>query len=104
MASRKRHERCDWMARKMTEWPSKRRPLTKIMPSDGCKGDTVPLALNRRYSFREFGCHLGNVGLILSSAANGLVWDIVVKHHDHASGGNPHLAPAEKSGTPAYGD
>ena len=25
------------MARKMTEWPSKRRPLTKIRPSDGCK-------------------------------------------------------------------
>ena len=29
------------MARKMTEWPSKHRPITKIMPSDGCKGDTV---------------------------------------------------------------
>ncbi len=26
------------MARKMTEWPSKRGPITKIMPSDGCKG------------------------------------------------------------------
>ena len=50
------------MTRKMTEWPSKRGPITKIMPSDGCKGDAVPLALNRRYSFREFGCHLGNVG------------------------------------------
>ena len=31
------------MARKMTEWPSKRRPITKIMPSDGGKPDTVPL-------------------------------------------------------------
>ena len=30
------------MARKMTEWPSKRGPITKIMPSDGCIGDTVP--------------------------------------------------------------
>ena len=29
------------MARKMTEWPSKRGPITKIMPSDGCIGDTV---------------------------------------------------------------
>ena len=28
------------MARKMTEWPSKRGPITKIMPSDGCIGDT----------------------------------------------------------------
>ena len=26
----------------MTEWPSKRGPITKIMPSDGCIGDTVP--------------------------------------------------------------
>ena len=33
------------MARKVTEWPSKRGPITKIMPSDGCKGDTVPLAV-----------------------------------------------------------
>ena len=31
------------MARKMTEWPSKRGPITKIMPSDGCIGDTVSL-------------------------------------------------------------
>ena len=29
------------MARKMTEWPSKRRPLTKIRPSDGCKGEAA---------------------------------------------------------------
>ena len=35
------------MARKMTEWPSKRGPITKIMPSDGCKGDTVSLAVGR---------------------------------------------------------
>ena len=41
-ARRKRQERCVWMARKMTEWPSKRGPITKIMPSDGCIGDTVP--------------------------------------------------------------
>ncbi len=31
------------MARKVTEWPSNRGPISKIMPSDGCKGDTVPL-------------------------------------------------------------
>ena len=35
------------MARKMTEWPSKRGPITKIMPSDGCIGDTVPLAVGK---------------------------------------------------------
>ena len=67
-ASRMRHNlmreepRCVWMARKMTEWPSKRRPLTKIKPSDGCKGDTVPLAVGRSYNFHEFGGYLGNVG------------------------------------------
>ncbi len=51
------------MARKMTEWPSKRGPITKIMPSDGCKGDTIPLAVGKWYDFHEFGWHLGNVGL-----------------------------------------
>ena len=62
-ARRMRHEGCVWMARKMNEWPSKRGPITKIMPSDGCKGDTVPLVVGRWYNFHEFGCHLGNVGL-----------------------------------------
>ncbi len=42
MARGKRQERCVRMARKMTEWPSKRRPLTKIRPSDGCKGMQFP--------------------------------------------------------------
>ena len=51
------------MARKMTEWPSKRGPITKIMPSDGCIGDTVPLAVGKWYDFHEFGWHMGNVGL-----------------------------------------
>ena len=55
--------RCVWMARKMTEWPSERRPLTKIRPSDGCKEDGVPLAVDQWYDFHEFGCHLGNVSL-----------------------------------------
>ncbi len=50
------------MARKMTEWPSKRRPISKIMPSDGCKGDTIHLAVGKWYDSHEFGCHLGYVG------------------------------------------
>jgi hypothetical protein len=50
------------MARETTKWPSKRGPITKIMPSDGCKGGTVPLAMGQWYDFHEFGCHLGNVG------------------------------------------
>ncbi len=37
-------------------------PIAKIMPSDGCKGDTIPLAVEKWYDFHEFGCHLGNVG------------------------------------------
>ena len=64
-ARRKRQERCVWMARKMTEWPSKRGPITKIMPSDGCIGDTVPLAVGKWYDFHEFGWYMGNVGLII---------------------------------------
>jgi len=52
------------MARKMTEWPSKRGAITKIMPSDGCKGDGVPLAVDQWYDFHEFGCYLGIVGCI----------------------------------------
>ena len=50
------------MARKMTEWPSKRGPITKIMPSDGCIGDTVPLAVGKWYDFHEFGWYMGNAG------------------------------------------
>ncbi len=52
------------MARKMTEWPSKRGPISKIRPSDGCGRETVPLVVERWYNFPEFGCHLGNVGYI----------------------------------------
>ena len=59
------------MARKMTEWPSKRGPITKIMPSDGCIGDTVPLAVGKWYDFHEFGWYMGNVG---SSKTAPLPW------------------------------
>jgi hypothetical protein len=55
------------MARKMTEWPSNRGPITKIMTSDGGKGDTVPLTVERLYIFHEVGRHLGNVGLVSDS-------------------------------------
>ena len=57
-----RHERCVWMARETTKWPSTRWPITKIMSSDGCNGNRVPLEMGPWYDFREFGCHLGNVG------------------------------------------
>ena len=61
------------MARKMTEWPSKRGPITKIMPSDGCIGDTVPLAVGKWYDFHEFGWYMGNVG----SNDTADVWQLV---------------------------
>ncbi len=64
-ARRKRQERCVRMARKMTEWPSKRGPISKIRPSDGCGRDAVLLAVERWYDFPEFGGYLGNVGLSL---------------------------------------
>ena len=63
-ARRKRREKCVRMARKMSEWPSKHGPMTKIMPSDGCKGDTAPLALGLWYDFQKIEWHLGNVGYI----------------------------------------
>ena len=59
------------MARKMTEWPSKRGPITKIMPSDGCIGDTVPLAVGKWYDFHEFGWYMGNVGSSKTERSNG---------------------------------
>ena len=44
-----------------------------IRPSDGWKGDTVPLAVARWYDFHEVGCHLGNVGLIANARGPDLV-------------------------------
>ena len=35
----------------------------QTIPSDGCKGDAVPLPVDQWYDFHEFGFHLGNVGL-----------------------------------------
>ena len=57
------------MARETTKWPSTRWPITKIMSSDGCNGNRVPLEMGPWYDFREFGCHLGNVGLARPSPA-----------------------------------
>ena len=56
-------EKCVWMAGQVTEWPSNRGPISKIWQSDGCNGDTVPLAVRQWYNFHSVGCHLGNVGV-----------------------------------------
>ena len=49
------------MAENLGKWPSKRGPISKIRPSDGCGRDAVSLAVEWWYDFSEFGCHLGNV-------------------------------------------
>jgi len=61
------------MARETTKWPSTRWPITKNMSSDSCNGSRVPLAMGPLYNFHEFGCHLGNVGLV--KTAGRLYWD-----------------------------
>ena len=64
------------MARETTKWPSTRWPITKIMSSDGCNGNRVPLEMGPWYDFREFGCHLGNVGSYESDVIQGWPWQI----------------------------
>ncbi len=51
-----------WRGKRPNGLPSEG-PITKVMPSDGGKRDTVPLAVGRWYDFHEFGRPLGNVGL-----------------------------------------
>ncbi len=53
------------MAGNMGKWPSKRGPISKIRPSDGCARNAVPLAVERRYDFPEFVGYLGNVGIVM---------------------------------------
>ncbi len=50
------------MAEKLGKWTSNRGLISKIRPSDGCKGDTVPSTVARGYDLRKPGGHLGNVG------------------------------------------
>ena len=51
------------MAENLGKWASNRGLISKIRPSDGCKGDTVPSTVVRGYDLRKLGGHLGNVGL-----------------------------------------
>lgn len=43
------------MADYLDKWPSKRGPISKIRPSDGCGKDAVPTAVERSYDFPELG-------------------------------------------------
>ena len=53
------------MATNLAKWASNRGQISKIWPSDGCKGDTVPSTVERGYDLRKPGGHLGNVGLMI---------------------------------------
>ena len=44
------------MTKELAEWPSKRGAITKIMPSDGCKGDTAPWRWDCRMISTNFDC------------------------------------------------
>ncbi len=50
------------MAGNLGKWSSKRGPISKIRPSDGCRRDAVPSTVVRGYDLRKLGGHLGNVG------------------------------------------
>ena len=50
------------MAANLAKWPSNRGLISKIRPSDGCKGNTVPSTVVRGYDLCKPGGHLGNVG------------------------------------------
>ncbi len=49
------------MAENLGKWPFERGRVFKIRLSVGCTGDGVPLAVDQRNDFHEFGCQLGNV-------------------------------------------
>ena len=50
------------MAGKLAKGPSKSGPVTKNTPSVVCGAITVPSMVERGYSLRKLGGHLGNVG------------------------------------------
>ncbi len=62
------------MARKMTEWPSKCWPITKIMQSDGCGGKSNTTGAQFEYDRHESEGYLGNVGAYLAFAETPDVW------------------------------
>ncbi len=49
------------MAANLAKWPSNRGLISKIRPSDGCKGNTVPSTVVRGYDLHKPGGHLGNI-------------------------------------------
>ena len=56
-------------------------PSSVRAAGDGCKGDTVPMAVGRWYELHEFGCHLGNVGLIMAIGRKLTYTAVYLVHH-----------------------
>ena len=67
----KRQARCVYMTRKLAEWPFENGRTENVGPSDGCRGNAVPLAAESKYDFRELGDYLGIVG---SNASKTAAW------------------------------
>ncbi len=61
------------MAKNLAKWPSRREPISKIWPSDGCGRDAVLLAVERWSDFPEFGGYLRNFGAI--SQIPRVIWE-----------------------------
>ncbi len=51
------------MTTNLAKWAPNNGQIIKSGLSDGRRGDTVPLAVGKRYDFHEFGWYMGNVGL-----------------------------------------
>jgi hypothetical protein len=58
----KRQARNVCMTRKLTERPFENGQTEKVGPSDGRRGNAVPLVAESNYDFRELGAYLGKVG------------------------------------------
>ena len=73
-ARRKARERYAWMTRETTKWPSTRWPITKIMSSDGCKGDTdgIPRLTTDDYRQTVFDMKAGRLPLVRNDGNWGL--------------------------------
>ncbi len=60
-ARRKRQEKCVWMMTKLAEWASEHGRITKIGLSEGCGGETIPVAVGFGYCRSGFESYLGIV-------------------------------------------
>ena len=50
------------MTRKLAEWPFEIGQTENVGPSDGCRGNAVPLPVELKYDFRDLKGYLGKIG------------------------------------------